>query len=439
MRHLRPERVKALSVMAYAAAAVLPLGVVLAGSPPPGRSFVLELGSALGIVALSLLALQLILPARVRLVAAPLGADVALRLHRHLTDVVVAVIAAHVALVMLGDPSNVGLLDPLGAPWRARAAVGACAALTALVASSLLRTRLRLPYARWRGLHVTLAVGALALSGLHAIGVGRYVVFPADLGLAVLGAIALLAVLELRVLRPRRLARRPYVVDRVVQERGGAVTLALRAEAHRGRAFRPGQFAWLKLADSPHGLAEHPFSYASSAARPAQPSFTIKAYCGFTRRIAKLPPGTRLLLDGPHGSYTPNTHAERFMLIAGGIGITPIVSLLRSAADTRDPRPFLLLYGSPHSEHITFREELERLQQHLDLRVVHVLTDPPPGWEGEAGFIDAALLRRQLPSDLSSADFFLCGPRPMLLAAIAGLEILGVAPERMHVEQFVTV
>jgi ferredoxin-NADP reductase len=112
---------------------------------------------------------------------------------------------------------------------------------------------------------------------------------------------------------------------------------------------------------------------------------------------------------------------------------------LRSAADTRDPRPFLLLYGSPHSEHITFREELERLQQHLDLRVVHVLTDPPPGWEGEAGFIDAALLRRQLPSDLSSADFFLCGPRPMLLAAIAGLEILGVAPERMHVEQFVTV
>jgi 3-phenylpropionate/trans-cinnamate dioxygenase ferredoxin reductase subunit len=312
-------------------------------------------------------------------------------------------------------------------------------ALAALIASSLLRTRLRLPYARWRGLHLTLAIGALALGCLHAIGVGRYVISPAGLAVAILVAIALLAVLELRVLRPRRLAQQPYVVDRVVPERGGAVTLTLRAEAHCGRPFRPGQFAWLKLADAPRGLAEHPFSYASSAARPGQPSFTIKAYCGFTRRVSNLPPGTRLLLDGPHGSYTANAQAERFILIAGGIGITPIVSLLRSAADTRDPRPFLLLYGSQHSEQITFREELERLRQHLYLRVVHVLTDPPAGWQGEAGFIDAALLSRQLPSDLSSADFFLCGPQPMLIAATAGLEGLGVAPERMHVEQFVTV
>jgi len=439
MRDLRPQRVKALWVMAYAAAAVLPLAGVLAGSSPPGRSFALELGSALGIVALSLLALQLVLPARVKLVAAPLGADVALRLHRHLADVVVAVIAAHVALVVLGDTSNLGLLDPLGAPWRARAAVGACAALAAMIASSLLRTRLRLPYARWRGLHVTLAVGVLALSAAHAIGVGRYTRSPAGVVLAVLVAIALLAMLELRVLRPRRLARRPYVVDRVVPERGDAVTLVLRAEAHRGRRFRPGQFAWLKLADAPHRLVEHPFSYSSSAARPAQPSFTIKAYCGFTRRIAELPPGTRILLDGPHGSFRPRADAERFVLIAGGIGVTPIVSLLRSAADAGDRRPFLLLYGSLHFEDITFREELVRLQQDVNLRVVHVLTDPPRGWQGEAGFIDAALLGRQLPSDLSRAEIFLCGPPPMLVAATAGLESLGVVPERLHVEQFATV
>jgi 3-phenylpropionate/trans-cinnamate dioxygenase ferredoxin reductase subunit len=425
--------------MAYAAAAVLPLAGVLAGSPPPGRSFVLELGSALGIVALSLLALHLVLPARVRMVAAPLGADVALRLHRHLTDVVVALIAGHVALIVLGDPSNVALFDPLGAPWRARAAVGACAALAALIASSMLRGRLRLPYARWRGVHVTLAVTVLALSVLHAIGVGRYLISTAGLVVAVMAATALLAVLELRVLRPRRLARRPYIVERVAPERGGAVTLALRAEGHRGRPFQPGQFAWLKLADAPYGLAEHPFSYTSSPARPERPNFTIKAYCGFTRRVAELPPGTRLLLDGPHGSFKPRPDAERSVLIAGGIGITPIISLLRSAADTGDPRPFLLLYGSLHSEQITFREELERLRQHLDLRVVHVLTDPPPGWEGEAGFIDAALLGRHLPSDLSAADVFLCGPPPMLTAATAGLESLGVAPEDLHVEQFVTV
>jgi predicted ferric reductase len=411
----------------------------LAGSPPAGRSFVLELGSALGIVALSLLALHLVLPARVRLVAGPLGADVALRLHRHLTDVIVAVIAAHVALVVLGDPSNVRLFDPLGAPWRARAAVGACAALAALIASSLLRARLRLPYARWRGLHVTLAVGVLALSAAHAVGVGRYLISPGGLVVAVLGAVALLAMLELRVLRPRRLARRPYVVERVLPERGGAVTLALRAEGHSGRPFRPGQFAWLKLADAPHALAEHPFSYTSSAARPERPAFTIKAYCGFTRRVAELPTGTRVLLDGPHGAFKPRPHAERIVLIAGGIGIAPIISLLRSAADAGDPRPFLLLYGSLRWEDITFREELETLQQRVDLRVVHVLTAPPAGWRGETGLIDAPLLGRHLPSDVRRAEVFLCGPPPMLIGAIAGLERFNVAPEDVHAEQFVTV
>jgi predicted ferric reductase len=84
---------------------------------------VVELGSALGIVALTLLALQLVLPARMRVVSRPLGAEVAIRLHRHMADVLVAAIAAHVALVVVGDPSNLGLFDPLGAPWRAKAAV----------------------------------------------------------------------------------------------------------------------------------------------------------------------------------------------------------------------------------------------------------------------------------------------------------------------------
>jgi len=135
---------------------------------------VVELASAFGIVALSLLALQLVLPARVRLVARPLGADVAVRLHRHLADVLVAAIAAHVALVVASDPSSLALLDPLGAPWRAKAALASCAALAALVASSVLRRRLRLAYASWRGLHVALGAGALGLSVIHAIGVDRY-------------------------------------------------------------------------------------------------------------------------------------------------------------------------------------------------------------------------------------------------------------------------
>ena len=105
---------------------------------------------------------------------------------RHLADVLLAAIAAHVALVVVGDPSNLALFDPLGAPWRAKAAVASCVALAALIASSVLRRRLRLAYARWRGLHVSLGLGALALGVLHAIGVDRYLAGPAGLPLAAL-------------------------------------------------------------------------------------------------------------------------------------------------------------------------------------------------------------------------------------------------------------
>jgi ferredoxin-NADP reductase len=146
-----------------------------------------------------------------------------------------------------------------------------------------------------------------------------------------------------------------------------------------------------------------------------------------------------VLLDGPHGSYRPGAHADRFVLIAGGVGITPIISLLRTAADCGDRRPFRLIYRSRRQEDIIFREQLDQLEQQLDLRVVHVLSDPHPGWTGEAGFIDDALLARHLPRDPSGAEVFLCGPPPMLATALAGLRRLGVAPEHVHTEQCVTV
>lgn len=262
---------KSKSLVGYGVAAVLPLAAVLVGSPPSGRGFALELASALGIVVLTVLALQLVLPARLALVARPLGAEVAVRLHRHLADVLVAAIAAHVALVVVDDPSNLALFDPLGAPWRAKAALASCAALAALIASSVLRRRLRLAYALWRGLHVSLGIGALGLGVLHAIGVDRYLTSPAGLLLAALAGAAVLAVVELRLLRPRRLARRPYVLERVLPERGGATTLALRAEGHRGRPFQPGQFAWLKLADAPTPWPSTPSPTPPAPAPPSGP------------------------------------------------------------------------------------------------------------------------------------------------------------------------
>jgi len=338
-----------------------------------------ELDSSLGIVALSLLGLQLVLPARLPLVSGGLGADLAVRLHRRLADVTFAVIAAHVAVVVLAEPARAAFLAFVGTPWPVQAAVVSTAALGALASSSTWRGRLRLPYSTWRALHLGLAAGALVFATAHTIGVDRYLtrgIAAVWLALLVLGSLA--ALVELRVLRPRRLARDAYVVQEVVPEPGGATTIKLLAKGHDGKPFRPGQFAWLRLADDSTRLAEHPFSYASSALTPARPVFTIKAYDGFSRKIAQLPPGADIVLDGPHGSYRPAHDATGFVLIAGGIGITPSLSLLRTAADLTDPRPYLLLYASRSEEEIVLADELEGLTARLDLTVVHVPVQPVP-------------------------------------------------------------
>jgi predicted ferric reductase len=267
--------------------------------------------------------------------------------------------------------------------------------------------------------------------------VGRYLALDAVqilvLGLVVAGAVALF---YLRVGRPFAASGRAYRLREARAERGGATTLALEAIDHPGATFSPGQFAWLKLGDAPYALTEHPFSYSSSAARPGTPEFTLKAVGDFTEGVRELTPGSPVVLDGPHGSFRPPRPAAGYLLIAGGIGITPVMSLLRTLADADDRRPLTLIYANRSWEEVTFREELDGLRGRLDLRVIHVLSDPPAGWTGESGRLGAELLERALPPDALERNHFVCGPPAMVDFVVAELARLGVDAGSVHAERF---
>src|SRR3954449_2479833 len=244
------------------------------------RSFSAELGSTLGISALGVLAILVILPSRLRALAR-LGADAAVRLHRHLVGVLIALIVGHVALAVALQPARWQLLRFLGQPWRPQAAVTSVVCLLALIGVSVWRRRLRLPYAAWRALHGGLAAACLILAAVHTYGWHRYLGLGAGaLGLGLLTALPLGALATLRLRPPRS----TYVLDRVVPEAGNSTSLVLRAEDGRGHAFEPGQFAWLRLSDEGTRFAEHPFSYASSAEDRSRITFTIRAYEGFSAR-----------------------------------------------------------------------------------------------------------------------------------------------------------
>jgi ferredoxin-NADP reductase len=213
----------------------------------------------------------------------------------------------------------------------------------------------------------------------------------------------------------------------------------LRAEDHRGQSFEPGQFAWLRLADAGTRFAEHPFSYTSSAEDPAQIAFTIRAYEGFSARVAHLPVGTRFQVDGPYGAFSVRARARGVAMVAYGIGITPCMSILRTAADRGDSRSHVLFYANRSAEDVTFGDELALLAQRLDLRVVHVLSRPRHAWDGERGRITAEVLARHMPDDVARWEFFLCGAGAPVDAGIAALAENGIPPERVHAERFVEV
>ena len=426
-------------LLLYGLALVGPFALIAWSPAREPRTFTHELGSGLGIVVLSILGMQLVLPARLGLLA-PLGADVAIRLHRRLATVLLTLTGAHVLVIVLADPGRIALLRFVDAPLRAQAAILSVVAMAALFGSSIARRRIRLPYVAWRAGHLALGAGALGLAVVHTVGVGGYL--SSGLAILALASFTVVPVAALAVLRMSRFRRgtvRPYVVSRVVKEGGGVTSLHLQADGHPGQRFWAGQFAWIRLADDRTSLAEHPFSYASSARRSDRPAFAIRAQRGFTARVPELAVGTGVLVDGPHGTFRPDPGSTGMLLVAGGIGITPAMSILRTAWDDGSPCRYLLLYSGRTLDALTFLDHFEVMRLRLDLEVVPVLSNPPAGWPGERGRIRSDLIDRHLPGDVRCWQFTVCGPPGLVDSTCLALAELGIPPERVHAERFVDV
>jgi len=428
-----------LLLAGYAAVLLAPLALTAGVVKPGAQGRLVVFADALGFAAMSLLALQVLSSGRWATTTRLLGLRRVLALHRQAGMAVVVIVVVHVVVLMVDDPARLALLDVRTAPDRARAGVLAVVGLAGLAATSAWRRRLRLSYQRWRGAHLWLTALVIAAAFVHVVEVDAYTSLPvvrwSVLALVLAAAVALFWA---RVAKPYATALRPYRVVGVRREHGNAVTVELAADGHDGLWFEPGQFARLRPAHRPYSLDDHPFTLTSNADRPDRPAFTVKALGDFTRSMAALQVGTEVLVDGPHGEAIDDLHVGRGMLLlAAGIGITPAMSVLRTAAARGDRRPMLLLYGNRRWADVTFREELRDLEPRLpNLRVVHVLSRPEAGWHGERGRIDSALLRRHAPPDVAAWSALVCGPPAMVADAARDLVRLGMPPTAVQAEGF---
>lgn len=425
----------------YVILALAPLAVAAMADPIEApRAPALELAVALGFVAFALIALEFALVSRLGVLARPLGVDLLMLFHRHMGLAALAFAGGH-AISVCASRGTLAPLNPFAGAVGSRSGAVALWGAALLVGSSLLRRRIGLGYEAWRLAHSALALTiALAMLG-HVLAIGAYAASPM-VRAVVVGYVALFLVLLLhyRVLRPLALWRRPWEVVAVREEGGDTRTLTLRPLGHGGIEFEPGQFVWLVTGRTPFGLQQHPITIASSSelGRERAIELSIKALGDWSSHgVARLAPGARAWVEGPFGAFTiDRVPAQGFVLIAGGIGITPMRSILLSMRDRGDPRPVLLIHAARNRRRALFTEELEGLQRAMSLRVVAVYEEPDPGWEGERGRVDAALLRRHLPARHALWQYFVCGPAPMLDALERELPGLSVPPERIQTERF---
>lgn len=428
-------------VVLYLFFCLAPLLLALGQNRPPGRPFLVEFSVALGFVGLSILALQFALIARFKAVAAPFGIDALLQYHVQITFVGLAFVLAHPVLLFVADSKYLPLLNLLTAPWRARFAFASVIALLVLVGLSVWRRALHLGYELWHATHGLLAVIVVLFALLHASLVGyyvtgllRHVVYDGYIG----GLIFLLV--WIRFVSPLIRLQRPWRVVRVVAERGGTSTLVIEPVGHEGFRFDPGQFGWIAVGRSPFAITQHPFSFSSAADTPpgGPVAMTIKAAGDFTTTVPDVTPGTRVYLDGPHGVFSMDRRqAPGYVFIAGGVGVTPLYSMVLTMREREDVRPVTLFYASATWDDAVFREELAGLSETMpNLQVVHVLNRPPEGWTGESGRITPDILRRHLPPQYRRYEFLICGSSPMMDAMEEALIEVGVPFRQISTERF---
>jgi predicted ferric reductase len=315
------------------------------------------------------------------------------------------------------------------------------------VLTALSRRALPCRYETWRRLHSTAAPLLLTTGAVHSLAIGDDLTStPARMIWLVVAAVGIGAWGYSRVVRPilMRTARygHLFTVVSVKPETANVWTVTLSHVTNDRTSpfnYAPGQFQFIRFRQESRWSEEHPFTIASSPAQNEDIRLTIKGSGDFTSRIGLVQKGDLATIHGPFGrcSYLFHPDERDLVFIAGGVGITPHVSMLRHMRDTRDSRRVLLLYANRHEADVLFRQELQEMERDgfPNLKVVHILSKPTLGWYGERGRLDADRVVRWA-GGTDGKVLYVCCPPPMTVALLRGLRRKGVRAHSLRAEVF---
>jgi predicted ferric reductase len=402
-------------------------------------------GRLAGLIGADLMVLQVLLMARIPWVERAYGQDTLARRHRMIGFISFWLMIAHIALITLGYAQQVNkpihdqlwtlITDYTGMVLAAAGAV----LLVLVVVLSIRAARRRLRYESWHLIHLYAYLG-VGLAMPHQIWTGAD--FITSYGAQTfwvtyyLGTLA--AVLVFRIGLPLwRTYRHKLEVTDVVSEAPGVVSVHIGGRDLDRLPARAGQFFLWRFRDGPGWSRAHPFSL-SAVPRSDRLRITVKQVGDGSARLARLRPGTKVVIEGPFGAMT-GAHRKRpkVLLMAAGVGITAIRALLEELA--YEPGEATLIYRVSSWEDAPFRDELDELAQERGARILYV--EGPRGRRRSCLSADFAHVEdddalRHLVPDVADHDAFLCGPPDWMAAARDALRACGVPADRIRIEEF---
>jgi predicted ferric reductase len=302
--------------------------------------------------------------------------------------------------------------------------------LIAVVVSSIVVVRRRLRYEWWYAVHLT-AYAAIALAWFHQIPTGNELVLDrvaADYWTSLyIATLALLVAFRIGVPFLNAFRFRLRVSD-VVDEGPGVVSLRISGRGLDRLKADAGQFFLWRFLARDSWWVSHPFSLSAAPTNDSL-RITVKALGDFSGKIRRVRPGTRVVAEGPFGTFTELVRRrEKVVLIAGGIGITPIRALLEEMSGD-----VIVLYRVMHDDDIIFRDELEELADARGVELRFVVGDHETD-EGR-DLLSPEHLRELVP-DIAEREVYVCGPPAMTNAIRSNVRDARVPARFIHAERF---
>jgi len=387
-----------------------------------------SLGKLAGLIGFLFLSILIISGDTARFFDRFFGMDRIIKFQRKFALITTIFVLSHPVFFVFSDSFYLNYLIPFYASVPLALGAIALYLYVVIMVSSILYKRIS--YQIWQYIHVLTYV-LFFFSFYHALNVGsdaENVLVKTTFGVLLIG-IATGGIY--RICYKIKHRKFKCFVKEIKWETRDVFTLKL--DTNKKLSFKPGQFCFLRL-NKDKLYARHPFTISSSPNEDSL-NFTMKITGRFTKIASQLKQGEEVIVDGPFGIFTVKNDGKDLVFIAGGVGITPFISMIKDRLHSAKQQNITLLYGAKTRKDIIFRKELDEVNKKWFKKVYVLSNEKKSSKYWKNGRIDSEIIRNNVV-DLQNSLFYICGPEPMKDEMVKILTNMGVKKQNIKIESF---